>query len=374
MFSAGCASTPQSPLVQAITKGDTSGTQRLINEGSNINEADKYGMTPLMHAIQYENIEAVKSLIKKGADCNIKDKYGATALHYAAYNYEIMKLLIENGANINIQDDKGFTPLHTVVQTRGDENSLIIAEYLLSKNADTTIKDKEGYTVYRYAILYKNVDMVALIRKKTGWKEEIESLTMNEALARPSHYNPEKDMFDVPADKEKAYKIATYDCNTMSVYSKGTVTILAGPIGYLGSMALDALTMKGFFLKCMAKMGFKCKNNCSNNEIISNKKDDESFTSNQSVILSPQKAAVTDSPSSLEEEWWVNINGQKDGPFKTSKIKELLSSDKITDNAYVWKEGMKNWKMISDSPFARTIGTPTQKTSNINAKQSIAPN
>ena len=84
------------------------------------------------------------------------------------------------------------------------------------------------------------------------------------------------------------------------------------------------------------------------------------------VATQPNKS---DDSLQLEEEWWISINGQKYGSFKTSKIKELLSSGKITDNTYVWKEGMANWKKISDSPFARTIGTPTQKISNINVEE-----
>lgn len=291
----GCAST--TPLIKASTKGDALAVQKLLDEGANVNEPDSYGTTPLMHAIQYQNIETIESLIKKGANINVKDKYGNTALHYAAYssnykiikllidieadvnvkdvggttpldacvsNYEGAKLLIDNGANINAQDKTGLTALHYIAQTYNDKNALMVAEYLLSKNADTTLKDENGWTALRLAIYSKNVDIIALIRKKTNWSEGIESLSMDEALRSASYYKPESNMFDVPADKERAYKLAVTDCNLIIIPNKTGLLLVTGPVGYVAGIAVDSVTIKGKFQSCMAKMGFECKNNCSN--------------------------------------------------------------------------------------------------------------
>jgi hypothetical protein len=263
----GCAST--TPLIKASKEGDSLAVQKLIDAGVNINEPDSKGMTPLMHAIQYQNKEAVDTLIKKGADVNIKDKYGYTALYYAVIysNLKIVKLLIENGANINAQDSLGATALHSFVQTYNDENALMIAEYLLSKNADTTVKDKNGWTVLENAIYYRNIDMVALIRKNTGWKQEIESSTFgdafDEALKNPSSYKPAKDMYDVPADKEHVYKKAIIDCNLIIIPNRRGLLLATAGVGYVVGLAVDSVTIKGKFQSCMAKMGFECKNNCS---------------------------------------------------------------------------------------------------------------
>jgi len=56
-------------------------------------------------------------------------------------------------------------------------------------------------TALNHAISYKNIDIVALIRKKTNWQEENASLSLNQAIGKPSHYKPDRNMFDVPADK-----------------------------------------------------------------------------------------------------------------------------------------------------------------------------
>lgn len=62
--------------------------------------------------------------------------------------------------------------------------------------------------------------------------------------------------------------------------------------------------------------------------------------------LSGKKEEATVVPLPPEEEWWIGIKGKQNGPFKTSKIEELLSSGKITKDAYIWKKGMNDWKRI----------------------------
>ena len=263
----GCSST--TPLIKASTQGNYLSIQKLINEGANINEPDSSGMTPLMHAVLYQNIEAIETLIKKGANLNIKDKSGYTALYYAVYNnnYTIVKSLVDNGADVNAQDLSGTTVLHhSAIWKYSDESALQILEYLLSHNADTTLKDQNGWTVLEYSLYYKNIDMVALIRKKTDWKQNISPSTFgdafDEALRSPSCYKPANDMFDVSSDKEHVYKIAIDDCNHIVVPSRRGLLLATG-VGYVAGLAIDAVTVKGKFINCMEKMGFKCMNNCS---------------------------------------------------------------------------------------------------------------
>jgi len=71
----------------------------------------------------------------------------------------------------------------------------------------------------------------------------------------------------------------------------------------------------------------------------------------KTTVVPPPLPKTKDNPPPLppEEEWLLGIDGKQDGPFKTSKIKELLSSGKIeSDDTYVWKTGMADWKPISE--------------------------
>jgi hypothetical protein len=195
----------------------------------------------------------------------IKDQDGLSALHYiatttqSAIGDEISKLLIDNGANINTQDVWGATALHYT-------GSLKFTEYLLGRNADTTLKNAKGWTALRQSIYDKNIGKVALIRKKTNWQEEIYSLTSEEKIGR-SVYEPEKDMFDVPSDEERVYKLATHDCNTM-IFSNVSAGMVLLELNYFGLPSLAraasrAAQREGLFKQCMTVMGFECKNNCS---------------------------------------------------------------------------------------------------------------
>ena len=70
------------PLCQAVIKGDLETVKKMIEFGSDINEASN-GMTPLMFAARYNNVEMIQFLIDKGANITAKDTKGYTALKYA---------------------------------------------------------------------------------------------------------------------------------------------------------------------------------------------------------------------------------------------------------------------------------------------------
>jgi hypothetical protein len=294
LFISGCAA--KTPLIKASEEGDTFATEKLISEGANIDESDEDGYTPLMHAIWSGRAETVKLLIKKGADVNAKDRTSYTPLLWASYygHLDIANLLIDKGANINVRGNDKSSPLLLASAANYNElsallikkgadvnvrdasgatalhyhNLLMIVQHLLDRNADTTLKNEQGWTALRKAIYEKNIGKVALIRKKTNWQGEIYDLTSEEIIGR-SIYEPEKDMFDVPPEKERAYKLATHDCNTMLFknLSAGGLLLELNLYGIptLARMASNAYRREEFFQQCMAIMGFECKNNCPKN-------------------------------------------------------------------------------------------------------------
>jgi ankyrin repeat protein len=74
-----------SPLCNAIQKGDLEAVKKFIEYGADINEMSN-GLTPLMSAARYNKVDIIKYLIEKGADKKIKDDKGNTALKYAEYS------------------------------------------------------------------------------------------------------------------------------------------------------------------------------------------------------------------------------------------------------------------------------------------------
>lgn len=71
-----------SPLCNAILKGDMATVKKFVEYGADVNEVSN-GLTPLMFAARYNKVEILKYLLEKGADKQIKDERGKTALKYA---------------------------------------------------------------------------------------------------------------------------------------------------------------------------------------------------------------------------------------------------------------------------------------------------
>jgi ankyrin repeat protein len=71
-----------SPLCNAILKGDMATVKKFVEYGADVNEMSN-GLTPLMFAARYNKIEILKYLLEKGADKEVKDERGNDALKYA---------------------------------------------------------------------------------------------------------------------------------------------------------------------------------------------------------------------------------------------------------------------------------------------------
>ena len=71
-----------SPLCNAILKGDMATVKKFVEYGADVNEMSN-GLTPLMFAARYNKVEILKYLLEKGADKQVKDERGNTALKYA---------------------------------------------------------------------------------------------------------------------------------------------------------------------------------------------------------------------------------------------------------------------------------------------------
>jgi len=103
-------------LSQATYKGNFSEVKRLVENGSDINDYDRWGWTPLMWASFYNFYDITKYLLEKGANPNMQAKRsyssmykGSTALMMAAYNRNtyMARLLLQRGADPKLSDKVG---------------------------------------------------------------------------------------------------------------------------------------------------------------------------------------------------------------------------------------------------------------------------
>jgi len=107
---------PRINLHLAALQGRVDAVQLHIEAGSDLNEIDEYGSTPLIAAITFGQTEVAKVLIEAGADIRITNNEGSTPLHVAAFfcHTEIVKALLDNGADKSLKSNAGSTALETV--------------------------------------------------------------------------------------------------------------------------------------------------------------------------------------------------------------------------------------------------------------------
>ena len=67
----------------------------------------------MIRAAQIDDVDTVQALIASGTDVNIADRDGMTPLHHAANegSNKVVAVLLKAGADFTLEDDEGDTPL-----------------------------------------------------------------------------------------------------------------------------------------------------------------------------------------------------------------------------------------------------------------------
>jgi uncharacterized protein len=102
-------------LFNAARDGDLAKVKLLIQRGAPINlqVASSFGWTPLIGAIYQGQTNVVYYLVENGADVNLADKDGVTPLMWLTSSRDegvpLVKYLIAHGANLDAKNKRGMT-------------------------------------------------------------------------------------------------------------------------------------------------------------------------------------------------------------------------------------------------------------------------
>jgi hypothetical protein len=103
--------------------GDAPEVVRLLAEGADVEELDKYGFTPLRAVAMSGQTEFVKMLLAAGAKVDAANERGRTALMYAASQgrAEVVTLLLNAGANAVARDADGLSAFDLAARSGNGE-------------------------------------------------------------------------------------------------------------------------------------------------------------------------------------------------------------------------------------------------------------
>ena len=68
----------------------------------------------------------------------------------------------------------------------------------------------------------------------------------------------------------------------------------------------------------------------------------------QSQSVNPPATNATPPPVPKQPTFFMAVNGQQQGPYTMSQLKEHLADGSLTRDSLVWAEGMAEWKKASD--------------------------
>lgn len=145
------------PLHCAVNSGDLKAVEVCLSAGAPCDAKQEDNSTPLHFACAQGSVDMVKLMHamqpeRFQAALHTQDVLKMSPLHRAALfdHVAVVQFLVDNGAEINAPDMHDRTPL-LLASSKGGWRTV---HYLLQKNADITLKDKENRNFLHLAIKY----------------------------------------------------------------------------------------------------------------------------------------------------------------------------------------------------------------------------
>ena len=168
-----------SPLADAVMRGDSAGLRVLLKQGADVNEVQGDGMTALHWAASRGNLAATRMLVSAGARLDPVTRNGNyTPLHLAAQNgrAEAVKALLAAGANVNATTSSGGASALHFAASSGDAATI---DALVDKGASVNVREAAfSQTPLMWAAAANRVSAITALIKR-GADVEAETRTQS---------------------------------------------------------------------------------------------------------------------------------------------------------------------------------------------------
>jgi len=179
LLSAGSPAS-DSPLADAVMRGDSAGLRVLLKQGADVNEVQGDGMTALHWAASRGNLAATRMLVSAGARLDPVTRNGNyTPLHLAAQNgrAETVKALLAAGANVNATTSSGGASALHFAASSGDAATI---DALVDKGAGVNVREAAfSQTPLMWAAAANRVSAITALIKRGA---DIEAETRTQSI------------------------------------------------------------------------------------------------------------------------------------------------------------------------------------------------
>ncbi|MBZ3886346.1 Ankyrin repeat, SAM and basic leucine zipper domain-containing protein 1 [Sciurus carolinensis] len=157
---------------KALTTGDTSLVEELLDSGISVHCKFRYGWTPLIYAASIANVEMVQLLLDRGANANFdKDKQavlmtGCSACGSEEQILKCVELLLSRNIDPSVTCRRLMTPIMYAAQ---DGHPQVVA-LLVAHGAEVNAQDENGY-----AVLHAHLDRgaVKVLTEAKGYQRKL---------------------------------------------------------------------------------------------------------------------------------------------------------------------------------------------------------
>jgi ankyrin repeat protein len=150
------------PLIDAVKRGDHSAVQAQLRSKANVNTAGPDGTTALHWAVQSNDVELVTMLLRAGANAKAANRYGLQPITLAATNGSaaVIDALLTAGADPNTSTPEG----EPVVMTAARTGTVDALKTLIARGADVNAREKWfGETAVMWAASENHADAIRVL-------------------------------------------------------------------------------------------------------------------------------------------------------------------------------------------------------------------
>jgi uncharacterized protein len=157
----------ETPLYLAVRAGKTPVVEMLLRRGAKPNLKSSDTSSPLEKAAEAGNLELISLLLDHGADVNAKGDFGPLYAALCCEQLDAARLLVSRGARV---DAKVIPYSGSMLMTIAGSKWMPGVEFLLGLGVDVNLTDEVGSTALHYAVL--SFGSRTITSEKTKWGEK----------------------------------------------------------------------------------------------------------------------------------------------------------------------------------------------------------